>query len=490
MRSRSSTSNQAPTGNRSKYYDNSTSTVVDNDMKSRFRNCHPLHTKFISRRGSDACKPPSSRRLYKSPFYLLKFGIHWLYALLRALIVVTPTMAFLGYAYVLYCSSPDDFPTPNKLSSIIEIHHWTANEPQINATIKQHTVVDIFHNILPLTIFMAHQVVRNLCAMLNIPLVLTLPYSATSTSTIGISTSRPSWCSQGVVPSIYKHIQSSVWHVRPFGYWKISKIDRFMISVPFYLIATTALFSRIYIRSSKKCSPPYSTTQLHDSIVTSSTAFQLHHRDNDRDRSKPRQTLHSVQSDIMNDQREDKDSSKSSVRVAQFPLNRWWTSLKSFAPSMLLTVSSKYYPCMANPLTGELALLTFVGGIMLFLGNCEVFIRMVTCCPFFYYHCACFLLAATYNNPGLNKSGKTVTGVKVAPNESDPDDNKYPHESAATVNVWRAVGVKRIECVEFVTGGIMRRHAVQNCLATAFAFWQGFCFCAGCLLFPKFVTWT
>ncbi|KAH8741229.1 multi-pass transmembrane protein [Cryptosporidium ryanae] len=62
-------------------------------------------------------------------------------------------------------------------------------------------------------------------------------------------TSPRPWCHK-FIPDIYSFVQSEYWNNGPFNYWKIQKIDRFIIVMPYIIVSLASL--NIFLRYSKE----------------------------------------------------------------------------------------------------------------------------------------------------------------------------------------------------------------------------------------------
>lgn len=120
--------------------------------------------------------------------------VHWTVAGIGAVIVIFPWFAFSSFGYTLFCE-------PTKSSSIPpNLHGFISKWPQT------------------LYIYMS-RIVKG------------------SSATKG-----PEWCANGRIPSVYRFIQQKYWNIGLFKYWRLSKLDRWIIGLPFYLCGYYIVF--------------------------------------------------------------------------------------------------------------------------------------------------------------------------------------------------------------------------------------------------------
>lgn len=130
--------------------------------------------------------------------------LHWFIAFLAAISVVLPLFSICGFAFRLYCTQQSML--DNTISSLSSLQSNFLS----NALIFIQTSLSNFGIFSPSSI---------------------IPHSQA-----------PSWC-LSKVPNIYKFVQTRYWNVHFFGYWKLSKFDRFFYSIPFYFLSFFFLFS-------------------------------------------------------------------------------------------------------------------------------------------------------------------------------------------------------------------------------------------------------
>ncbi|KAH7923928.1 glycosyltransferase family 76 protein [Leucogyrophana mollusca] len=71
--------------------------------------------------------------------------------------------------------------------------------------------------------------------LVALPLVPFIQHNYTAYLTFCSSFERPEWCSQGMLPSIYSHVQSKYWNVGLLRYWTLQNLPNFAISLPVLL---------------------------------------------------------------------------------------------------------------------------------------------------------------------------------------------------------------------------------------------------------------
>eukprot|EP00914_Ancora_sagittata_P014232 GHVO01027779.1.p1 GENE.GHVO01027779.1~~GHVO01027779.1.p1 ORF type:complete len:416 (+),score=30.50 GHVO01027779.1:169-1248(+) len=270
------------------------------------RSC-PVLSKLLRRE-----RPPTSKAVHAA--------FHWGYFLLCLVSLAVPICGHLGHALRLYCM------------------RYTVSFP-------------------PKTLMSAYaprELLENTLAFIETALHNSGLKNSIKLKHLVQNSALPEYC-YAALPNTYGYVQSKYWGVGLFRYWRIEKIDRWILAAPFFIFAVcavvyfcksvfkTAKDSVHLLKSSKQISYSF---DVEDALASNERCPDEVHRrfPKQRDADPPVMSMRSL---VVPDEHSDR---------------------ASVLAQMLL-----------NPMTPHIILLIIYTAIFLLAANCETFIRSSTC---------------------------------------------------------------------------------------------------------------